>query len=53
MANGPDFRDFTPAEKRRIVALTARMALPRANLTALKRKVERIEQDALNRKTGK
>jgi hypothetical protein len=53
MAEGPEFRDFTPAEKRRVVALTARMALPRADLRALQRKVEAIEQQALRRKNGK
>lgn len=53
MADGPEFRDFTPAEKRRITALTARMVLPRANLTRLRRQVEDIEQQALRRKNGK
>ncbi|WP_405585298.1 hypothetical protein [Streptomyces sp. NBC_01092] len=51
MTDGPYFSDFTPAEKRRIAALTARMALPRANLTRLRSQVERIEQDALRRKS--
>ncbi|NUT31633.1 MAG: hypothetical protein HOV79_01025 [Hamadaea sp.] len=50
MADGPAFSDFTPAEKRRVVALTARMALPRANLTRLQRQVEAIEQQAERRK---
>ena len=53
MADGPDFSDFTPGEKRRVVALTARMVLPRANLTKLRRQVERIEQDAIRRKNKK
>ncbi|WP_167366254.1 DUF6257 family protein [Streptomyces caeruleatus] len=53
MADDIKFGDFTRAEKVRIAALTARMATPRANLTALRRKVERIEQDALRRKNGK
>ncbi|MFD0434762.1 hypothetical protein [Streptomyces chartreusis] len=47
------FSDFTPAEKRRIAAKTARMALPRANLTRLRREVEAIEQQAERRKNGK
>lgn len=52
MADSPDiaFSDFTRSEKTRIAALTARMALPRANLTKLKRQVERIENQALSRK---
>ncbi|WP_406199240.1 DUF6257 family protein [Streptomyces sp. NBC_01017] len=53
MADDIKFSDFTPAEKRRVAALTARMALPRANLTKLRRKVERVEQDALSRKNKK
>lgn len=53
MADGPYFSDFTPAEKRRITALTARMALPRANITKLRRQVEAIENAALRRKNGK
>ncbi|MFG2544365.1 DUF6257 family protein [Streptomyces sp. NPDC048594] len=53
MADGPKFSDFTPREKRRIVALTARMALPRANLTKLRREVERIERQAASRKNPK
>ncbi|WP_435215874.1 DUF6257 family protein [Streptomyces sp. bgisy034] len=53
MADNPDitFSDFTPAEKRRVTALTARMALPRANLTRLKKRIEGIENEALRRKT--
>lgn len=50
MADGPEFSDFTPAEKRRVVALTARMALPRADIRRLQRQVEAIERDALRRK---
>ena len=50
MARDLEFSDFTPAEKRRITALTARMVLPRANLTRLRRQVEDIEQQAERRK---
>ncbi|MBT2676800.1 hypothetical protein J7E95_39665 [Streptomyces sp. ISL-14] len=55
MADNPDitFSDFTRGEKASVAALTARMALPRANLTRLKRQVERIEQQAAQRKNGK
>ncbi|MFE5189198.1 DUF6257 family protein [Streptomyces sp. NPDC056628] len=53
MANGPEFSDFTTAEKARVARLTARMLLPRANLTKLQRQIERIEQDAMRRKTKK
>ena len=53
MADGPYFSDFTPAEKRRVATLTARMLLPRANLTRLRRQVEAIEQQAERRKNGK
>jgi len=53
MADDLKFSDFTRAEKVRIAALTARMATPRADLGRLKRKVERIEQDAIRRKNGK
>lgn len=53
MADDLNFSDFTRGEKARIVALTARMATPRADLGKLKRKVERIEQDALSRKNKK
>ncbi|WP_185932505.1 hypothetical protein [Streptomyces sp. WAC 01325] len=53
MAGDLRFRDFTPAERRRVVALTARMALPRADLRRLQRKVEAIEQQAERRKNGK
>lgn len=53
MADGPEFSDFTPAEKRRVVALTVRMGLPRADLRKLQRQVERIEQQAARRKNGK
>lgn len=53
MADDLSFSDFTRGEKVRIVALTARMATPRANLTELRRKVERIEKAAERRKNGK
>ncbi|MGC9538522.1 DUF6257 family protein [Streptomyces sp. UG1] len=53
MADDLNFSDFTPGEKVRIAALTARMTTPRADLGKLRRKVERIEQDALRRKNGK
>lgn len=55
MADNPDieFGDFTRAEKRRVTALTARMMLPRANLTRLRRQVEAIEQQAARRKNSK
>ncbi|MFK0125568.1 DUF6257 family protein [Streptomyces nigra] len=53
MVNGPLFSDFTPGEKARITGLVARMALPGSNLTKLRRKIERIEQDAMRRKTKK
>ncbi|MEU5077084.1 DUF6257 family protein [Streptomyces asoensis] len=53
MAAGPAFSDFTAGEKARITALTARMALPRANLTKLRRQVEAIENQAARRKNGK
>lgn len=55
MTDNPDieFSDFTRAEKRRITTLTARMLLPRANLTRLRRQVEAIEQQAAHRKNGK
>ncbi|MDQ0831931.1 hypothetical protein QF032_003775 [Streptomyces achromogenes] len=55
MANGPAFADFTLGEKARIAALTARMAKrglagDAVDLSDLKRRVERIEQQALRRK---
>lgn len=53
MADDLKFSDFTRSEKRRVVALTARMALPRADLRRLQRKVEAIEQQAERRKNGK
>ena len=53
MARDLGFGDFTPAEKRRITALTARMVLPRANLTKLRRRVEEIEDAAMRRKNKK
>lgn len=53
MADDLKFSDFTRGEQATIAALTARMGLPRANLTKLRRKVERIEQQAERRKNGK
>ncbi|MGW4757508.1 DUF6257 family protein [Streptomyces chartreusis] len=53
MAGGPEFSDLTSGEKARIAALCTRMALPRANLTKLRRQVEAIEQQAERRKNGK
>lgn len=53
MANDVSFSDFTRGEKARITTLTARMALPRANLTKLRRQVEAIENQASRRKNGK
>ncbi|GHF57851.1 DUF6257 family protein [Streptomyces griseosporeus] len=47
------FSDFTAGEKAAIAGLTARMALPRADLPKLQRRVEQIEQQALRRKHGK
>ncbi|CAM5561837.1 hypothetical protein [Streptomyces parvulus] len=49
-ANPVRFSDFTRAEKAQITALTARMALPRANITKLRRQVEAIENKAASRK---
>lgn len=53
MADDLKFSDFTPGEKVAIAALTARMATPRANITKLRRKVERIEEQAARRRNGK
>ncbi|MEH0543277.1 DUF6257 family protein [Streptomyces sp. B21-105] len=55
MADDIEFSDFTAGEKVRIVALTARMAKrgaagPNVDLADLKRRIERIERDALRRK---
>ncbi|MDX2538600.1 DUF6257 family protein [Streptomyces scabiei] len=55
MADGPKFSDFTGGEKLRIAVLTARMAKrglagDGVDLSDLKRKVERIENQALKRK---
>lgn len=50
MADDIKFSDFTRGEKVRVAGLTARMALPRADLTKLRRKVERVENQALSRK---
>lgn len=53
-----EFRDFTPGEKIRLAALIARMgkrglAGDDVDLGDLQRRVERIERQALRRKTGK
>lgn len=53
MSDDLNFGDFTRGEKASIAALTARMALPRADIGKLRRKVERIENQALRRKNGK
>ncbi|MFJ3287074.1 DUF6257 family protein [Streptomyces sp. NPDC086669] len=53
MAHGPEFSDFTPGEKARIAGLVARMAVPGSNHTRLRRKIERIERDAMRRKSKK
>jgi hypothetical protein len=50
MSDDLSFSDFTRGEKASIARLTARMALPRANLTKLKRRIEGIEDQALRRK---
>lgn len=55
MADGPKFSDFTTGEKLRVAALTARMAKrglagDGVDISDLKRKVERIENQALRRK---
>ncbi|MBE4799943.1 DUF6257 family protein [Streptomyces caniscabiei] len=60
MADNPDIRfaDFTTTEKLRVVALHARMgkrglAGDGVDISDLKRKVERIERQALRRKNKK
>ncbi|WP_185832138.1 DUF6257 family protein [Streptomyces sp. WAC 04229] len=53
MAHDVRFSDFTRGEKARIAAKTARMTMPRANITKLRRDIERIEQQAAKRKNGK
>lgn len=61
MANDIKFSDFTAGEKVRIAALTARMAkrgladdgTDRVDTSDLKRRIERIENQALRRKNGK
>ncbi|MEU3546295.1 DUF6257 family protein [Streptomyces longwoodensis] len=59
MADRPAWSDFTPGEKARVAALTARMAKrglagPGVDISDLKRRVERIENEARRRKqTGK
>ncbi|MFJ8191097.1 DUF6257 family protein [Streptomyces sp. NPDC096094] len=44
------FGDFTRGEQAAITGLIARMALPRADIRKLQRKVERIENQARRRK---
>jgi hypothetical protein len=61
MPNSLSFSDFTAGEKVRIAALTARMAkrgladdgTDRVDTSDLKRRIERIEEQALRRKQGK
>lgn len=53
MADDLNFSDFTRSEKASVARLVARMALPRADIKKLQRRVERIEQDALRRKNSK
>jgi hypothetical protein len=61
MPNSLSFSDFTAGEKVRIAALTARMAkrgladdgTDRVDTSDLKRRIERIERQALRRKQGK
>ncbi|MFJ4692831.1 DUF6257 family protein [Streptomyces sp. NPDC088766] len=55
------FSDFTTGEKLRVATLTARIAkrgladdgTDRVDTSDLKRRIERIERDALRRKHGK
>ncbi|WP_167364448.1 DUF6257 family protein [Streptomyces regalis] len=44
------FSDFSTSERIRIAGLVARMGTPRADIGKLRRKVERIENEALRRK---
>lgn len=58
MADDLQFSDFTAGEKVRVAALVARMAKrgaagPDVDLSDLKRRIERIENQALRRKHGK
>ena len=61
MADDLKFSDFTAGEKVRIVALTARIAkrgladngTNRVDVSDLKRRIVRIEREALRRKNGK
>ncbi|MFA3877601.1 MULTISPECIES: DUF6257 family protein [Streptomyces] len=61
MADDLDFRDFTASEKVRLAGLIARMAkrgiaddgTGNVDLSDLKRKFERIENQARRRKNGK
>lgn len=50
MADDIRFSDFTAGEKASIAATVARMAMPRADLKKLQRRVERIERQAAKRK---
>lgn len=50
MADDITFSDFTRGEKASIARLVTRMAMPRADIKKLQRRIERIEQDALRRK---
>ncbi|MEU3287836.1 DUF6257 family protein [Streptomyces longwoodensis] len=57
MADRPAWSDFTAGEKARVAALTARMAKrglagPGVDVSDLKRKVERIEDQARKRIAG-
>ncbi|MER5507183.1 DUF6257 family protein [Streptomyces sp. NPDC002766] len=58
MADDLKFSDFTTSEKVRVAALVARMgkrgmAGGSVDISDLKRRVERIEKQALRRKNGK
>lgn len=58
MADDLNFSDFTAGEKVRVAALVARMAKrgaagPDVDLSDLKRRIERIERQALRRKQQK
>ncbi|WP_411078527.1 DUF6257 family protein [Streptomyces sp. cmx-10-25] len=52
MADGPKFSDFTRGEQATITALIARMALPRADIGKIKRRIEHIETQAAKRKNS-
>ncbi|MGW8061004.1 DUF6257 family protein [Streptomyces ziwulingensis] len=53
MADDVKFGDFTRGEQAAIAGLVARMAMPRADIKKLQRRVERIERQAASRKNGK